>query len=82
MSDKILLLCDVSAVYHYAATVNRDRTADDIEHRCLSGAITSYNGNKLSIIYFQIKIIKEAYCILAGLLFLQYEDSPCKALST
>ena len=63
VSDKILLLCDISAVYHNAATVNRDRTADDIEHRCLSGAITSYNGNKLSIIYFQIKIIKEAYLV-------------------
>ena len=42
LADEILLFGNVSVIYQDFAAVYRYASADDIQHGCLAGAVTSY----------------------------------------
>ena len=55
--------CDIFSVHKDAAFIQRDASADQIQHGSFSRAVAPYYGDKLMIVYGQVKILKEAHLV-------------------
>ena len=60
MADEILLLRDINTIHNDGTSINWNRSADNVEHRCLTRSVASDHRYELSVFNFQIKIIKQA----------------------
>ena len=60
VADEILLLRDINTIHNDGTSINWNRSADNVEHRCLTRSVASDHRYELSVFNFQIKIIKQA----------------------